>query len=76
VVTWREIEGYEVRVSMRMNRAGEDVWSDPVAYFLDERNALAMKRQLEAQGHRAIVNPYRLTYSEESQKHIFRDYES
>jgi len=74
VAEWREIEGYEVSVRVRVNRAGEDVWSDPVAYFLHEHNALAMKRQLEARGETARVHPYRFTYMDESQKQIFSDY--
>lgn len=54
----------------------EDDWGEPVACFIEERNALEAKRQLEREGHTTSIRPFRITYRDEQEKRTWlADYE-
>jgi hypothetical protein len=68
VVEWREIESYGVFVRQGVTRGGQGVWGNPEACFIEERNALERKRQLEAAGYTVLVQPFRIYYRGEQEK--------
>ena len=76
MVDWREIDSYGVFVKRGVTPWGEDDWGEPVACFIEERNALEAKRQLEREGHTTSIRPFRITYRDEQEKRTWlADYE-
>ena len=67
---------YDVYVKIGENWAGHDQWSEAIAHFHDEGNALAYQRQLEAQ--RETVHAQKATiqgFSEIAKENWFEDCE-
>ena len=52
-----EVVSYGVYLVVGTDLTGEEIWSDAVAHYREEANALAHKRRLEASGETAHVRP-------------------
>ena len=76
MVDWREIDSYGVFIRQGGSPWGEDDWGNPVACSMEERNALAGKRQLERAGHTVSIRPFRIWYRDEQEKRtLLADYD-
>ena len=66
---------YDVYVKIGVEGAGEDVYGEAIAHFMEEHNALEHKRQLEAQGKTVHVQKAALyNFSEVAKEELFDDY--
>ena len=67
---------YDVYVKLGVDHMGRPEFSDVIAHFMEQRNAVAYRRQLETRGE--IVHVYKSTiysFSEAEKEEWFVDYE-
>ncbi len=67
---------YDVYVKLGVDHMGRPEFSDAIAHFSEQRNAVAYKRQLEARGETVHVHKSAVyDFSEAEKEEWFRDYE-
>jgi hypothetical protein len=72
----RQDVSYDVYVKLGVNHLGRPEFSDAIAHFSEQRNAVAYKRQLEARGKTVHVHKSAIyDLSEVEKEEWFMDYE-